>query len=175
MRSFASPTPDTVSAVTEWLNQNGIINITTTGAFDDWIAFTVTVSTANSLINADFQFFDEIGGPTQKLTRTLEYSLPVELQQHINLIHPTTDFVKKRVARPKFRGFESLQANNNTARALTAPAACNSVVSPTCIQVLPRCGILGRRNFLKSESGPIWDPYNSCNSSIEQARCIRLQ
>ncbi|KAJ3798851.1 family S53 protease-like protein [Lentinula aff. detonsa] len=132
---FAGPTPDTVSAVTAWLNENGIDNITTTGAFDDWLAFTIPISTANSLFDADYQTFTEVGGSTQ-LTRTLAYSLPADLQQHINLIHPSTDFVRKFQS-PKFRAsVPGSSLNNNTARALGAPTSCNSVVTPTCLQDL---------------------------------------
>ncbi|KAJ3729755.1 family S53 protease-like protein [Lentinula raphanica] len=132
---FAAPTQDTVSAVVAWLNENGINNITTTGAFDDWLAFTIPISTANSLFDADYQTFSEIGGSTQ-LVRTLAYSLPVDLQQHINLIHPSTDFVRN-IQGPKFRAsVPGSSLSNNTARALGAPSSCNSVVTPTCLQDL---------------------------------------
>ncbi|KAJ4479868.1 family S53 protease-like protein [Lentinula lateritia] len=131
---FAAPTTDTVTAVTAWLNENGINDITTTGAFDDWLAFTVPISTANSLFEAEFQNFTEIGGPTQ-LIRTLSYSLPVDLQQHINLLHPSTDFVRN-IKGPIFRASVPGSSLNNTARALTAPSSCNSVVTPACLQDL---------------------------------------
>ncbi|KAJ4468830.1 family S53 protease-like protein [Lentinula aciculospora] len=131
---FAGPAPDTVSAVTTWLNENGVSNITTSGAFDDWLAFTVPISTANSLFDADFQSFSEIGGPTQ-LIRTLAYSLPVDLQQHIKLIHPSTDFVRN-IKGPKFSASVPGSSLNNTARALGAPTSCNSVVTPACLQDL---------------------------------------
>jgi tripeptidyl-peptidase-1 len=131
-QAFAAPTPDTVSAVTAWLNENGITNITTSGAFDDWLAFTVPISTANALIDADFQKFTEIGGPT-RLTRTLAYSLPADLQGHVNLVHPSTDFVRN-IKGPVFKAPRPI--SNNTARALSAPASCNTVVTPTCLQDL---------------------------------------
>jgi len=131
-KAFAAPSTASVSAVTEWLNENGITDITTSGAFGEWLGFSTTISSANSLFDADFQQFTEINGPTQ-LTRTLAYSLPADLQQHINLVHPATDFVRKINAGPKFRAFKS---TNNTARALTAPASCNTIVTPTCLQDL---------------------------------------
>ncbi|KAE9385768.1 family S53 protease [Gymnopus androsaceus JB14] len=131
-KAFAAPSTASVSAVTEWLNENGITDITTSGAFGEWLGFSTTISSANSLFDADFQKFTEINGPTQ-LTRTLAYSLPADLQQHINLLHPATDFVRKINAGPKFRAFKS---TNNTARALTAPSSCNTVVTPTCLQDL---------------------------------------
>jgi tripeptidyl-peptidase-1 len=136
-KALAGPSPATVQAVTSWLNENGITDITTTGAFDDWLAFSVPVSTANSLFEADYQLFTEIGGETQ-LTRTLAYSIPADLQPHINLLHPSTDFV--RISRgPKFHvpvPSSTSLSNNTASRALTAPTACNSVVTPTCLQDL---------------------------------------
>ncbi|KAF9063924.1 Pro-kumamolisin, activation domain-containing protein [Rhodocollybia butyracea] len=99
-KAFAGPTPDTVRAVTSWLNENGIQNIATTGAFSEWLGFSVPVFTANSLFNANYQQFNEIGGPT-KLTRTLTYSIPADLQPHINILHPSTDSIRVSKS-PKF-------------------------------------------------------------------------
>ncbi|KAF9058531.1 family S53 protease-like protein [Rhodocollybia butyracea] len=134
-KTFAGPNPDTIQAVTSWLNENGITNITTTGAFDDWLAFSVPISTANSLFEADFRLFTEIGGQTQ-LTRTLAYSIPADLQPHINLLHPSTDFV--RVSKgPKFHIPVPASSSNNTARVLSTISSCNTAgVTPTCLQEL---------------------------------------
>ncbi|KAF9063243.1 family S53 protease-like protein [Rhodocollybia butyracea] len=132
-KAFAAPHPDTVQAVTSWLNENNITSVSTSGAFDEWLKFSVPVSTANSLFNANYQLYTEIGGPTQ-LTRTLAYSIPADLQQHINLIHPSTDFVRQ-IKGAKLGG-PVPNSNSNTARALAAPASCNSVVTPACLQAM---------------------------------------
>ncbi len=54
----------------------------------DWIKFSIPVSQANTLLDADFTIFNhsETG---KQYTRTLAYSIPVALQGHIDLIHPT--------------------------------------------------------------------------------------
>ncbi|KIK66637.1 hypothetical protein GYMLUDRAFT_1023250 [Collybiopsis luxurians FD-317 M1] len=131
-KAFAGPAPDSVKAVTAWLNENGITNITTTGAFDNWLAFTVPISTANSLFNADYQQYTEIGGPMQ-LTRTLAYSIPVELKDHINVVHPSMDFVRN-LQTPEFH-IPASAPLNTTARAITPPS-CPLVITPTCLQAL---------------------------------------
>jgi len=131
-KSFAAPPSARVSAVSAWLNENGITDITTSGAFGQWIGFTTTISTANALFDADFQNFTDVGGPTQ-LTRTLAYSIPADLQQHINLVYPTTDFVRKISGGPKFQSFKGV---SKTARALAAPSSCNSTVTPACVMDL---------------------------------------
>ncbi|KAJ3986155.1 family S53 protease-like protein [Lentinula detonsa] len=136
-KAFASPGPETVSAVTAWLNENGIDNSTTTGAFDDWLSLTIPISTVNSLFDAEYQIYTEIGGPTQ-LIRTLTYSLPVDLQRHIDLIYPSTDFVRN-IQGPKLRtSVVPGSSLNNTAnaRAQEIPLSCNVDITPTCLQDL---------------------------------------
>ncbi|KAF9063508.1 peptidase S8/S53 domain-containing protein [Rhodocollybia butyracea] len=122
-KAFAGPTPDTVQAVTAWLNKNGIKNIATTGAFGEWLGFSVPVSTANSLFNANYQLFNEIDGPTKLTTRTLTYSIPADLQPHINILHPSTDFVRVSKS-PKFHTapIPSTNSSNNTASCSLTPS-----------------------------------------------------
>jgi tripeptidyl-peptidase-1 len=74
--------------VTQWLSGNGIESTTSTPA-GDWIAFTVPVAKANEMLRADFSVFTHVDSGKESI-RTLEYSLPVGLISHINLIAPTT-------------------------------------------------------------------------------------
>ncbi|KIK70212.1 hypothetical protein GYMLUDRAFT_80188 [Collybiopsis luxurians FD-317 M1] len=130
-KAFASPKPDTVAAVTAWLNQNGIKDITTTGAFGNRLAFTVPISAANSLLDADYQDYTEIGGSTQ-LTRTLAYSIPADLKDNIDVVYPSTDFVRN-IQLPIFQ-IPVPTPSNNTARA--PDPSCDTEVTPTCLQEL---------------------------------------
>ncbi|KAJ3992371.1 Pro-kumamolisin, activation domain-containing protein [Lentinula boryana] len=144
-KAFASPAPETVSAVTAWLNENGINNFTTTGAFDDWLSLTIPISTVNSLFDAEYQIYIEIGGPTQ-LIRTLAYFLPVDLQQHINLIYPSTDFVRN-IQGPKLRtSVVPGSSYNNTAnaRAQEIPFSCK-----TSINAMQASNTLGVSGFIE--------------------------
>ena len=54
----------------------------------DWLAFSVTVSQANKMFDTNFQVF-EYTKTGQQFVRTLAYSIPVELQGHLDLVHPT--------------------------------------------------------------------------------------
>lgn len=58
----------------------------------DWLAFTIPVSQANDIFGADFQTFEhsETG---KQMVRTLAYSIPTELQGHLDLVHPTITYV----------------------------------------------------------------------------------
>ncbi|KAF9063516.1 Pro-kumamolisin, activation domain-containing protein [Rhodocollybia butyracea] len=116
--SSVSPIPDTVQAVTSWLNENGIQNNATTGAFSEWLGLSAPVSTVNSLFNTNYQLFNEIDGPT-KLTRTLTYSIPDDLQPYINHASSGTDFVRVSKGSPPSTKFHSTipsRSSTNTAR-----------------------------------------------------------
>ena len=82
-----APSQDSVNAVNAWLTQNDITAkpISDTG---DWLAFEVLVSKANELFDADFSIYthDSTG---MEAVRTLAYSIPAELQGHLELVHPT--------------------------------------------------------------------------------------
>ncbi|KAJ3729753.1 family S53 protease [Lentinula raphanica] len=143
-KALASPSPDTVSAVAAWLNENDINNFTTSGAFNDWLLFTVPISTVNSLFNADYQIFNKTGDSGTQIMRTLVYSIPTDLQKHINLIYPSTDFVGT-IAGPQYHvhtGINSVASTlsfNNTPEAQSwelDSIPCDAAMYPACLQKL---------------------------------------
>ena len=85
-----APSPESVSLVQQWLTANDITAKTISPA-GDWLQFSIPVSQANTLLQADFTVFDHAETGTQ-LTRTLAYSIPATLQGHVDLIHPTITF-----------------------------------------------------------------------------------
>ncbi|KJA22321.1 hypothetical protein HYPSUDRAFT_139376 [Hypholoma sublateritium FD-334 SS-4] len=136
IESFAAPAPETTSLVQEWLASNGITSktISVTG---DWIQFSIPVSQANTLLEAQFTVFNhpETG---KQFTRTLTYSIPASLQGHIDLIHPTISFENPFglpvVASPKVLTPPARRSTNLESRAV--PASCNTAVTPSCLQAL---------------------------------------
>lgn len=88
---FVAPSADTLSAVNAWLSENGLTAtpLTTAG---DWLGFDVSVEKANELLDAQFSTFkhEETGDET---VRTLAYSIPADLKDHIELVHPTITYV----------------------------------------------------------------------------------
>lgn len=54
----------------------------------DWLAFSVPVSKANEMFGADFTVFEHTETGKQSFN-TLAYSIPTELQGHLDLVHPT--------------------------------------------------------------------------------------
>lgn len=85
--AFVAPKPDTVSSVNGWLADNGL-SATVLSPFGDWIGFETTVSHANVLFDADFSTFVHDGNGKSAI-RTLAYSIPASLKDHLQLVHPT--------------------------------------------------------------------------------------
>ncbi|PBK70051.1 family S53 protease [Armillaria solidipes] len=133
VKAFSVPTSGAVTAVTDWLADNGIIEVKPSGAFDDWLTFTAPVEKANTLLNAQYENFvhTESG---ERLIRTLTASILSDLTDFIEVVHPTTSF-----AIPTFGTTPMVSiplTSNLTERANPAPSSCNSVVTPACLQDL---------------------------------------
>ncbi|EEB99630.1 hypothetical protein MPER_00656, partial [Moniliophthora perniciosa FA553] len=129
VKAFGGPSSESISAVPNCFTTSGVPpeSITTNGPFDDWLSFTVPIDTADSLFDTSFEsFVHEASG--EQMIRTLEYSIPVDLQGHIDLVHPTTTFVKKIRSIPQISFPAPLPPSNETLeeRALGAPSSCNS-------------------------------------------------
>ena len=86
--AMLAPSADAGPAVLAWLEGAGVTDLFTDGAT---IILSTTVGTANSLLGTTFNYYENDG--VQKL-RTTEYSVPDNLQTHIDLITPTVYFGK---------------------------------------------------------------------------------
>ena len=87
VNAFTAPQPESVQAVHDWLNANNLTGsaISSSG---DWISVeSATVAQANALFNANFTVFKDENNA--EVIRTLSYSLPAQLQGHVDLVHPT--------------------------------------------------------------------------------------
>ena len=87
VQQLVAPSQESVNAVNAWLTENDIA-ATSISSAGDWLAFEVPVSKANELFDADFSIYthDNTG---MEAVRTLAYSIPAELQGHLELVHPT--------------------------------------------------------------------------------------
>ncbi|KAJ7290164.1 family S53 protease [Mycena rebaudengoi] len=130
VEAFARPSADTTAAVTQWLSENDIEAGTASSA-GDWISFSVPVSKANELLKAEFSVFTHAESG-HKSIRTLEYSIPASLQQHIKLVTPTTSFTVARRGAPVL-SHSKAAVPQDPSPAATA-AGCSSTITPTCLQ-----------------------------------------
>ena len=134
MHQLVAPAKDSVDAVNAWLKENGI-SAKTVSTAGDWLSFEVPVSKANELFDADFSVFKHEDSGLEAV-RTLSYSIPAELQGHLDLVHPTVTFPNPNGHLPVFktpvkgkRGFQ-----NFTARSV--PSECSDYITPACLQAL---------------------------------------
>ena len=70
-----------------WLKQVGL-NATTASPAGDWLSVSVPVGQANEIFDADFALYthNETG---RQAIRTMSYSIPIELESHLDFVHPT--------------------------------------------------------------------------------------
>jgi tripeptidyl-peptidase I len=85
---FVAPSSDTMTAVNEFLSANSL-KASPVSPAGDIVSFSVPVAQANKIFNADFSVFTHQASG-EKAIRTLSYSVPAALKNHIQFIHPTT-------------------------------------------------------------------------------------
>lgn len=88
---YTAPKQESVDAVNEWIQSAGLTAQVSSHS-GDWITVDVPVSKANDMLDAKYNVYTEEETGRQ-LVRTLSYSIPSHLKQHIALIHPTHSYV----------------------------------------------------------------------------------
>ncbi|KZT03971.1 family S53 protease [Laetiporus sulphureus 93-53] len=88
--SFVQPDSESVEAVTSWLSEYDL-TATNLSSAGDILSVELTVGQANDLLSADYSLFTHEATGQQTL-RTLNYSIPVDLANHVNFVHPTVTF-----------------------------------------------------------------------------------
>ena len=108
------PHPDTLEIVTSWLGRNGVptssISLTHGGG---WLTVTdITVSQANELLGASYQFYYHAGW-NDTILRTASYSLPALMHLHVITVVPTRAFTSTRLLQqaPRRRSGEAAVLN----------------------------------------------------------------
>ncbi|PIL33248.1 hypothetical protein GSI_04698 [Ganoderma sinense ZZ0214-1] len=126
VQQLVAPAQGSVDAVNAWLKENGI-SAKTISAAGDWLSFEIPVSKANELFDADFSVFkhDDTG---VEAVRTLSYSIPAELQGHLDLVHPTVTFPNPNGHLPVFK--TPVKSKRQV------DASCSSTITPACLQSL---------------------------------------
>jgi tripeptidyl-peptidase-1 len=86
-----TPSADAMEAVTTWLASEGV-TVQALPGHGDWISFDTTVAQAGRLFNASFSTYHHTNTGTTQV-RTMSYSVPAHLKEHIELVHPMTTYV----------------------------------------------------------------------------------
>lgn len=77
--------------MTDWLSKNGITP-DSTSASGDMLTIKVPVEKANALLNANFTTYTHEASNTT-VVRTLTYSLPADVQEHVAFVYPASQCV----------------------------------------------------------------------------------
>ncbi|TFK55131.1 family S53 protease-like protein [Heliocybe sulcata] len=125
VEEYVKPKEDSTTAVLDWFKSNNITTTKDTPA-GDWLSFSIPVSQANELFDADFTTFTHQSTGKQAI-RTLSYSIPQSLQGHIELIRPTVSFPTPKA--PVFQVPRPVHAN-------VSAASCSGGITPACLQSL---------------------------------------
>ncbi|GAW22737.1 hypothetical protein ANO14919_122800 [Xylariales sp. No.14919] len=138
LRSYTAPTDEAVSSVVNWLGGSSIKPLVN----NDWITFSTTVGKANELLNTTFAWYQYEKGGSPKL-RTLDYSVPDEIADNIDLIQPTTRFGQLGAKRSTIFDMHILGPADEEAKVANVEATgdvsadCNtSRITPACLKSL---------------------------------------
>ncbi|KAI8952269.1 subtilisin-like protein [Xylaria longipes] len=124
MKRMLLPSQDSLSSVHAWLKNAGVESVEEDA---DWITFKTTVGKANKMLDTQFAWFVSEEANPRKILRTLEYSVPEDIADHINLVQPTTRFA-------------AIRANHQTGSEIfevqLAAAAdnCDALITPACLK-----------------------------------------
>lgn len=93
VNQIIKPADETVRLVQEWLHQNGITEFELNSALD-WIYVpAISIQDAERLLQTKYAIYQH-KWDGDLITRTPEWSLPIHLHEHIDVIQPTTSFFR---------------------------------------------------------------------------------
>ncbi|KAI1348314.1 tripeptidyl-peptidase [Xylaria sp. FL0043] len=136
LRSYTAPTDEAVSSVMGWLGASNIKALVN----NDWITFSTTVEKANELLNTTFAWYEYEKGGGAKL-RTLDYSVPDDIADSVDLIQPTTRFGQLGAKKSTIFDMHILEDQEskiaNVESTGSVAADCNtSQITPACLKSL---------------------------------------
>ncbi|RKU41086.1 hypothetical protein DL546_004244 [Coniochaeta pulveracea] len=152
LRSYTAPAARSVSEVSSWLAEFGIQQ---QDVDNDWITISTTVQAANELLDAKFAWYEyeEDGGP--KL-RTLSYSVPDDVADHVDLVQPTTRFGQLGAKRSTIFDMTIVDEDANTssvasvddvkAKVNVDAAVCGATITPDCLKSLYNISYVPKEN-----------------------------
>lgn len=140
--ALVAPHPKSVEAVESWLKFHEVEAKTIDrGGSSDWITLRVTVAQAERMLGAKYNVYHHPVS-SQRVVRTMSYSLPRELHAHVDLVAPTTYFGTLRSMRstsflqPDIKPIEEAAATPDFSINAVVPASCGTTITPACLRAL---------------------------------------
>ncbi|KAI0048738.1 subtilisin-like protein [Auriscalpium vulgare] len=155
---LVAPHPDTHALVNDWLSHHGVPSSSVSTSHNGgWLTVSsVPVSQADALLGASYQVYRH-AETNDTLLRTVGYSLPAILHDHINTVAPSTYFGGPRAWRKTSHltpngkilpdGDAEIQAeiaalakakeaSRLPGSLATVPSSCSSTITPSCLRAL---------------------------------------
>ncbi|KIK68208.1 hypothetical protein GYMLUDRAFT_237294 [Collybiopsis luxurians FD-317 M1] len=142
VKPYEEANPEAADHVRNWLSSNNIDHTEQSGTV---LKFSAPVGVLNPMMNAKYVVYQNTASGALSL-RTMQYSIPQELQKHIRAIHPTTSFISNehRVISISghYRGSSStnkaLSESKSSSSHIQDPSSstCDEAVTPVCLQKL---------------------------------------
>jgi tripeptidyl-peptidase-1 len=139
LRDMIAHAKESFESVLALLESQGIVE--KSAVENDWIIVDGTIGNAEKLLQTEYQFYENT--ETRKLTaRTLEYSLPVNLHAHVDIVAPTIKFSTPAAKRSTIvKGFEAptlpvIASSASDIHDGLNVTACNVTITPDCIKAL---------------------------------------
>ncbi|KAI0058592.1 family S53 protease [Artomyces pyxidatus] len=128
---FVAPSQKSKDVINAWLSEHGL-STTTLSPSGDWLGLRLSVAQANEVFDANFSSFTHQASGEESV-RTLSYSIPEHLQDHLILVHPTITFPNPRSGNAIFSTPAPARLRSVDS---SASGSCNANVTPTCVQSL---------------------------------------
>ncbi|EIW55947.1 subtilisin-like protein [Trametes versicolor FP-101664 SS1] len=129
---LAAPAPESMAAVTGWLQDHGLTPDAVSSS-GDMLTVRMSLEKANSVLNANYSAFVHTATNTT-MWRTLSYSVPAHLDEHLSFVYPTTQFIPPPVA-PAMTRMTGLAARLPSKRS-DQSTSCAEMMTPKCLQAL---------------------------------------
>ncbi|CDO69652.1 hypothetical protein BN946_scf184851.g40 [Trametes cinnabarina] len=144
--ALVAPHPDSVDLVESWLSTHGLDPLAGKRSHaGDWVTIRVSVAQAEKMLGTKYNVYRH-GNSDDYVIRTMNYSLPSVLHEHIAVVAPTTYFgTMKSMKATSFiqKGRPIIETDADFARLLknpsslaTVPTSCNTAITPACLRAL---------------------------------------
>jgi tripeptidyl-peptidase I len=136
-----APHPVSVEAVNSWLEFHDIDpqNSVHRSGSGDWVSLRIPVDLTEKMLSAKYNIYRHTTSG-EEVVRTLSYSLPKELHDHIDVVSPCTYFGTLRSM--KVTSFlqptppNILQDTSAQVPEGTLSPSCNTTINPACLRAL---------------------------------------
>ncbi|KAI0358004.1 subtilisin-like protein [Trametes cingulata] len=144
--ALIAPHPDSVDLVESWLSAHGLDPSSCQRSHaGDWVTVRVSVAQAEKMLGTQYNVYRH-GKSEDYVIRTMNYSLPSVLHEHVAVVAPTTYFgTMKSMKATSFiqKNAPKIESDVDFAHLLegpsslaTVPTSCNTVITPACLRAL---------------------------------------